>query len=273
MTMVRTALLALLGCVTVSAPALAGGSLEARYTVSFTGVPIGQGAFVVEVNEDGYSASGSAMVAGLLQMVHPAKGSAAARGLFVNGKLAPISYSGNSENKERTEEVRLSGAGGTIRDVEISPERPYRHDRIPLRDEHRSGVVDPMSAVIMPVWGNGDLTGPEACNRTLPVFDGTERYDLVFYFERTESAKDVRGYSGPLAVCRVEYRPIAGHRANRRSTKELSENKNIFVWLAPIAGTRILVPQRVSFGSKLGVFLLQATHFRTEVKTAAPATR
>jgi hypothetical protein len=271
--MSRTTVFALLGSLALTAPAGAGGSLEARYALTFTGMPIGQGAFVVEVNEDGYSASGSATVAGLLQLVHPAKGSAAARGRFMNGKLAPISYSGNSENKERTEEVSLSGAGGVIRDVVISPERPYRDDRIPLRDEHRTGVVDPMSAAIMPVGGNGELTGPEACNRTLPIFDGAERYDLVFYFERTENAKDVRGYSGPLAVCRVEYRPIAGHRANRKSTKELTENKNIFVWLAPLAGTRVLVPQRVSFGSKIGVFVVQATHFRTDVKFAAPATR
>jgi len=271
--MLWTALYALVGCLTVSVPALAGGSLEARYTLTFTGMPIGQGAFVVEVNDEGYAASGSAMVAGLLQLVHPAKGSAAARGHFLNGKLAPISYSGNSENKERNEEIRLGGAGGTIREVTIAPERPYRDDRIPLRDEHRVGVVDPMSAAIIPVGGTGELTGPEACNRTLSVFDGAERYDLVFYFERTETAKEVRGYSGPLAVCRVEYRPIAGHRAGRKSTKELSENKNIFVWLAPIAGTRVLVPQRVSFGSKIGVFVVHATHFRTEVKTAAPATR
>ena len=271
--MSRSAFFALAACMAASAPALAGGSVEARYAMTFTGVPIGQGAFVVEVNEDGYSASGSAMVAGLLQLVHPAKGSAAARGQFVNGKLAPISYSGNSESKDRAEEVRLAGAGGAIRDVVISPERPYRDDRIPLRDEHRSGVVDPMSAAIIPVAGNGDLTGPEACNRTLPVFDGAERYDLVFYFERTENAKDVRGYSGPLAVCRVEYRPVAGHRAGRKSTRELSENKNIFVWLAPVAGTRVLVPQRVSFGSKIGVFVVQATHFRTEVRSAGPATR
>ena len=252
----------------------AGSTLEARYTVTFTGVTLGQGALVVEVNEEGYSAAGSAMVAGLLQMITGGKGTAAARGQIVNGRILPISYSGNSESKERSHEVRLSGAAGTIKDVHVEPRRPFTSDRVPLKDEHRKDVVDPMSAAIMPVAGNSDVTGADACRRTLPIFDGEYRYDLVFSFERNDSAreiKEMRGYGGPLAVCRVEYRPIAGHR-QRRQVQELSENKDIFVWLAPIEGTRIVVPVRVSFGSKIGAFIVQATHFVSEVKPR-PATR
>ena len=189
----------------------AASTLEARYTVSFTGVTLGQGALVVEVNEEGYSAAGSAMVAGLLQMITGGKGTAAARGQIFNGRILPISYSGNSESKERSQEVRLAGAAGTISNVYVQPKRPPTSDRVPLKDEHRKDVVDPMSAAIMPVAGAGEVTGPEACNRTLPIFDGEYRYDLVFSFERNDSArtiKEMRGYSGPLAVCRVEYRPI-----------------------------------------------------------------
>jgi hypothetical protein len=272
--MVRTPLCLALFALLASAPAEAASTLEARYAVTFNGVTLGQGALVVEVNEEGYSAAGSAMVAGLLQMVTGGKGSAAARGQIANGRILPISYSGNSESKERTQEVRLSGAAGTIKDVFVEPKRPPTSDRVPLRDEHRKDVVDPMSAAIMPVAGSGDVTGAEACNRTLPVFDGEYRYDLVFSFERNDSAreiKEMRGYSGPLAVCRVEYRPIAGHR-QRRQVQELSENKDIFVWLAPIEGTRVVMPVRVSFGSKLGPFIVQATHFVAEVKPRA-ATR
>jgi hypothetical protein len=274
--MARTPLsLALPVCALMAAtPAEAASTLEARYTVTFTGVTLGQGSLVVEVNEDGYSAAGSAMVAGLLQMITGGKGTAAARGQIVNGRILPISYSGNSESNERSQEVRLSGAAGTIKDVHVEPKRPPTSDRVPLKDEHRRDVVDPMSASIMPVPGDGPVTGPDACKRTLPIFDGEYRYDLVFSFERTDSAreiKEMRGYSGPLAVCRVEYRPIAGHR-QRRQVQELSENKDIFVWLAPIEGTRIVMPARVSFGSKLGAFVVQATHFMSEVKPRA-ATR
>lgn len=257
--------------VAFAARAHAGATVEARYTLNYTGLTIGQGALVVEVNEEGYSAAGSAMVAGLLQMVTGGKGTAAARGQFIDGRVVPISYTGNSESNERSQEVRLSGAAGTIKDVFVMPQRPKRGDEVPVTDEHRKDVVDPMSAMLMPVAGTGDVTGPDACNRTLPIFDGEHRYDLAFGFERIDQAKDVRGYAGPLAVCRVAYVPIAGHRANRRQVKELSDNRNIFVWLAPIAGTRIVMPARVTFESKIGTFIVQATHFRSETKPDSAA--
>ncbi|MEX0590139.1 MAG: DUF3108 domain-containing protein, partial [Xanthobacteraceae bacterium] len=153
---------------------------------------------------------------------------------------------------------------------------PRDRDRVPITDEHRVGVVDPMSASLMPVPGNGDLAGPDACNRTIPIYDGRSRYDLVLNFERTDTVKDVKGYSGPVAMCRVTYRPVAGHRANRKQVRELSENREIFAWLAPVAGTRVLVPLRVAIGTKIGTFIIQATHFSSEPKTRAavnPVTR
>lgn len=255
-----------------AAPAYAGATLEARYAVTFTGVTIGQGALVVEVNDEGYSAAGSAMVAGLLRMITGGKGTAAARGQFVDGRVVPISYSGNSESKDRSQEVRLSGAAGAIKDVFIAPKRPPRGDEVPLTEEHRKDVVDPMSAALMPVAGSGNVTGPDACDRVLPVFDGQYRYDLVFSFEGNDTAKDTKGYNGPLARCRVAYRPVAGHRAGRRQVKELSENRNIFAWLAPIADTRVVIPYRVSFETKIGTFIVHATHFMTK-PAANPPTR
>src|SRR5690606_14309509 len=140
------ALAAALLAAAAPAPAEAQALLEARYTVTFTGITIGQGSLVVEVNEEGYSAAGSAMVAGLLQMVTGGKGTAAARGQFVDGRVVPISYAGNSESKNRSQEVRLSGAAGAIEEIVILPKPRERSDRIPLTDEHRRDVVDPMSA-------------------------------------------------------------------------------------------------------------------------------
>jgi hypothetical protein len=239
----------------------AASTLEARYTVTYTGVVIGQGALVVDIDDSNYSAAGSAMVAGVLQLVTPGKGTAAARGQFVKGRVVPANYSGSSETPERSQEIRLAGAGGVIDQVHVSPMRKEHRDRVPVTEEHRRNVVDPMSALLMPVPGTGELIGPDACNRTLPIFDGETRYDLILSFERLDAAKDVKGYGGPLAVCRVRYQPIAGHRAGRKSVRELAENRDILVWLAPIAGTRVVIPLRVSFGAKIGTFIMQATHF------------
>jgi len=271
----RSCFAGLASALLAASPAFAGGALEARYAVSFTGLKIGQAALVVQVNDDSYSASGSGMVTGVLQLVTGGKGAASARGKLIEGKPSPVNYSASSETDRRSEELRLAGAGGMIWDEKVEP-RPEAADRIPVTDEHRAGAIDPMSALLMPVADNRDLTGPAACDRMLPIYDGRQRYDLEFIYLRTETAKDVKGYSGPVAVCRVQYHPVAGHRPNRKSVKELIDNKDIFVWLAPIAGTRMLAPQRVSFGTKIGTFIMHATYFSSEARSSraqAPATR
>ena len=62
-------------------------------------------------------------------------------------------------------------------------------------------------------------------------------------------------------VCQVLYRPIAGHRPERAAIKYLMEQREMEMWLAPIAGTRVLVPFRFSVPTPFGLGLLQATYF------------
>jgi hypothetical protein len=264
------AALALLAGIT---PALAESRLEARYAVSLTGIPIGQGALVIELNDEGYSAAGSAAVTGLLKLVSPGKGSAAARGNIIGGKVMPATYSVTSESGERWEDVRMSLAGGIVREFTVLPPPKPSSGRIPVTEEHRKGVVDPMSAALMPVAGGGDLLAAEACNRTLSIFDGRYRYDLLMSYHGTEPAKEIKGYSGPLVICRVIYEPVAGHRASRMQAKATAESQKIFAWLAPIAGTRVLVPARVTVDTTIGKLIVQATQFSSEPRTKPAATK
>src|SRR5262249_42708326 len=162
----------------------------------------------------------------------------------------------------------------TVTEFAVSPPTKPADDRVPVTEQHRQGVVDPMSAAVITVLGNGDVLAPESCNRTVSIFDGRQRYDLVFSYERTEAAKNVKGYAGPMLVCRVDYRPIAGHRASRLQVKYMEDNKNIFVWLAPVAGTRVLFPIRVSIVTLVGIVLVEAETFAAEARdkqAASPA--
>src|SRR5260370_40442994 len=118
-------------------------------------------------------------------------------------------------------------------------------DRIPLTEAHRHGVVDPMSAALIGVSGSGEVLSPEACRRTLPIFDGYQRFDLGLSFKRMDEARAEHGYQGPVVVCSVAYRPIAGHRPARFAVKYLMEQRDIEIWYAPIAVTRVRAPVRL----------------------------
>jgi hypothetical protein len=116
---------------------------------------------------------------------------------------------------------------------------------------NRQGIVDPLTALLFSAAAAGEGLSQEACRRTLPIFDGHQRYDLKLAFKRMDKMTAEKGYAGPVVVCSVNYEPIAGHRANIPLVKYLSEGREIEIALAPIAGMRLLAPFRLSVVSTL----------------------
>ena len=164
-------------------------------------------------------------------------------------------------------------AAGNVTDYAVEPSLPPMPDRIPVSEADRRDVFDPMTSMLNRVAGTGDPVSPEACNRKVAVFDGRVRYDLHSEFKRMETVKADRGYAGPVVVCAVYFTPISGYVPNRPAIKYLVELRDAEVWLAPISGTRVLVPFRFSMPTPLGTGLLQATEFVSVAQPPHPAAK
>jgi uncharacterized protein DUF3108 len=253
-----------LACLVV--PANADGRLEAKYKITLAGITVGTGTWTLDVGEESYSGVASGKVAGVLKLFASGEGSATARGQIAGGKVVPSSFTLNSTRGSKIDNVRIAMAANIVRDSSAEPPPSPGGDRVPLTPEHKKGVVDPGSAAIMPAAGPGDLLRAEACNRTVPVFDGRQRYDLIMSYDRIETAKEVQGYSGQLLVCHIAYRPVAGHRSGREDLITLADNDTIEAWFGPVAGTRVLVPVRVSLVTTFGTLVVQATQFNATVR-------
>ena len=147
-------------------------------------------------------------------------------------------------------------------------------ERVPITDEHRKGILDPMTASLLRSPGTGNPLSQEACNnRMVSVFDGRMRYDLQLVFKRMEHVKADKGYDGPVLVCAVYFTPIAGFIPSRAAIRYVSKLRDIEVWLAPIAGTRVLVPFRVQGPTPIGRVVMEATEFvSSPIATRASAT-
>ena len=78
-----------------------------------------------------------------------------------------------------------------------------------------------------------------------------------------------KGYAGPVVVCSVSYEPIAGHRPSTPLVKYLSEGREIEIALAPVAGTRLLAPFRVSVVSMLANLVIDANRFEAIAQPAS----
>jgi len=247
--------------------AAAQSRLDAEYSVTLAGIPIGRGKWTVDVSEDQYSAAASGATTGLLKIFSSAKGTSVSHGTFAAGHPMPASYVATINYERRVDDVRIVLVGGNVKDYSVEPPMPPIPDRIPVSDADRRGVLDPMTSVINRVGGSGDPVSPEACNRKVAVFDGRVRYDLNSEFKRMDVVKAQKGYEGPVAVCAVYFTPISGYVPDRAAIKFLVKLRDAEVWLAPISGTRIVVPFRFSLPTPLGTGVLQATQFVVAAQT------
>ena len=260
----------LAGAVALAAGLLGGGAnaqgkLDAYYVVTLAGVPIGKGGWVIEVGDDQFIAAANGMTTGLLRVFATGDGKGASRGTIRGDNLAPTLFVSTINNDKRVEELKIVMSAGNIKELMVEPPTTPNPDRIPLTDAHRRGIVDPLSASLIRVPGNGDPVAPEACRRTLPVFDGRMRFDLQLSFKRIEKV-EVKGYQGPVMVCAVYFTPVSGYLPNSTTMKYLASIRDAEAWMAPIAGTRVLVPFRFSLPTPVGVGTLEATQFVTVAK-------
>jgi len=243
------------------APAHAQGKLEARYTATLAGIPIGKGAWIVDIGEDQYRAAASGATSGLLRVFAGGQGTGAVQGVITAGHLVPASYSASITADKKTDEVRLALVGGNVKDALVQPPQQPNPERVPITDAHLRAVSDPMTGSLVRVPGNGDPVSAEACQRSASIFDGRIRYDLRMAFKRMEHVKAHKGYDGPVVVCAVYFTPVAGHIPSRAAMKYLAEQKDMEVWFAPVANTRVLVPFRFSVPTPVGTGVLQATEW------------
>jgi len=154
---------------------------------------------------------------------------------------------------------------GNATDIAASPPPPD-DDRVALTDQHRNAVMDPLTALFIPAGNAGPTQA--ACARVLPIFDGRRRYDLKLGFKRIDQVKVEQGYSGPVVVCSLTLLPIAGHRKSSSLMTFLTEGREMEIAFAPLVGTRLLAPFRITVFHMFGNLVMQATGFTTRPATA-----
>jgi hypothetical protein len=208
-----------------------------------------------------------------MRMFSTGRGTSASRGSVANGgTLNASSYSSSIATTQKYDEVRMQLSSGTVKDYMAEPPPSPDPERVPVEAPHRRGVLDPLTAAILRVPGNGDTFVPQACNRRLAVFDGRMRYDVQLAYKRLDRVRSEKGYQGTVVVCSLVFAPVAGHIPSRPVIKYLTELRQTEVWLAPIAGTRLMVPYKATMPTPLGMGVLEAKQFVTVPQQAARPT-
>src|SRR5262245_40502161 len=223
-------------------------TIRAAYEVNLNGLPVGTFEFQAQTEDESYSLSGDAHLT-LLLGAFTWIGETRAFGMMANQVPKPAALSVDFRANNKMGSTNVDFDDGTVLSVKHNPPPVPRADIVPLREQHLKGVLDPLSAIM--VVANYSSTDP--CDRRVPIFDGKERFDLVLSYkgEVKVSEQQPGGQPAIAHVCRVKYRPIAGHKPDAENSY-LAKTDGIEVSLRPIPSAHILVPYQITIPTMLG---------------------
>ena len=242
----------------------AAADLKVAYRLTLAGMTLGNAELAAKISGEKYDLRMNAQLTGLAGLFTASgRGGAASTGSLSGNRLLTSGFSATAKTSgaERTVQVALSA--GTASEVKIEPPFESRPDRVPLQDSHKRGIIDPLSAVLGVVPVNGKPDDPANCNRSIPVFDGTQRFNVNLSYVETKRVQKP-GFAGPVLVCNARYVPVAGHRPQRWAVKYMQDNRDMAVWLAHVEGTRVLVPLRINVQTYLGMSTVEAETWALE---------
>jgi hypothetical protein len=237
-------------------PAQAASSTFAtEYSISFAGVPVARSSFRTEVVDGALTLKGNLSSAGLASVFASTKATSTVRGRVTEKGIVTSSYSMNYSSGKRSRQTEMTFKGGSVVGLAITPPRGPRPGVVPVEDTHKRNVVDPFLAAMIAADDPSKV-----CNRTLRVFDGITRMDLVLRPAGTEQVS-TGGYKGAAVKCSVRYVPVAGHRPEAKMIKFMSGGERASISFAAVPGSNIYAPVKALIRTEAGTVSIKATRF------------
>ncbi len=227
---------------TLASPLNATRGADAAFDLSIAGIRIGEASLSVQTTPTGYAVEGAADFGFLFW---GGEGAAVAQGAFGGERLAPARYELAYRGVRRPGRVEIAFEDGRAVSWDSAPPIPaeFAEGRIPVTEAHLAGVMDPLSALVIPAAAIS--TPAAACSRVLPVFSGYTRFDLVLDGAVTAADGSVE--------CSVTYRPVAGHRPGSPGVARATAPGALAVSLAPLRDG-FWGPSRVAVATRFGTF-------------------
>lgn len=239
-----------------AAPALAAsGTFATEYSIAFAGVPVARSSFRTELADGALTLKGTLSSAGLASVFASTKATSTVRGRVTDKGIVTTSYAMNFSSGKRSRQTEMTFKGGSVVDVAITPPRGPRPGVVPVEDTHKRNVVDPFLAAMIAADDPSKV-----CNRTLRVFDGITRMDLVLRPAGTEQVS-TGGYKGAAIKCSVRYVPVAGHRPEAKMVKFMAGGERASISFAAVPGSNIYAPVKALIRTEAGTVSIKATRF------------
>ena len=147
----------------------AQSKLEVAYTITFARLSVGAATLNAEFKESEYSIAATGHAGGLMRILLNGSSSLTSHGLVREGRLVPTSFTSRMESEAEIQTVRMVLDDARVKELELTPSTGAGG----LGEQEPQGIIDPLSAMLVPTLGPNSALSQEACRRTLPVFDGS----------------------------------------------------------------------------------------------------
>ena len=184
--------------------------ISADYEFFVGGVSIADVSLGAEVGTETYRARSNVSTRGFLDFLlrgRVASEATGVRGAF--GSLEPEDFRTDYSLRSGAQTMRIGFDEMTPTEVLYDPPEPLEPYHLRASEDQR-GTLDPLTAALMALTPS---RGAELCNRTIPVFDGKRRYDIIFIApdaERFDPHAPPPEWDRPLTRCLGVYERIAG---------------------------------------------------------------
>lgn len=240
----------------------AADPVKATYRVFVGGVTALDVDATLDVTGDRYRIAMSAVTGGTIGRLFSWRSDSQSDGHVRGDDLRPESHRQTSQLRGEPRNVTLTY--GPQGDVSTSVTPPAeKDDREPVPPDLQRGTLDPLTAALDLLFAVGANQG---CDRSLPVFDGRRRYDMVFSEVGRRIVDPSRHsiFSGIAQQCRVTYKPVAGYARSssgggfwQRSNP--ADRPPVNLWLAPVAAGYPPLPVRLETDSDFGGVVVHLT--------------
>ncbi|MCA3248587.1 MAG: DUF3108 domain-containing protein [Azospirillum sp.] len=238
----------LLAATPAAAFTTAGERIELTFDVT-AGARVAEMTLAYSATSQGYEIATSQRSTGLLEWIVPWRSTTEVAGLFRGPESVPVSYRSQGTFRGNPRKVELFFEEGAVVRMETVPEnRDDDRDEVPA--ELRAGALDPVSAILATIRKAND-TG--SCAARVPVFDGRQRYDIVF---EDMGVRDVprhhaSAFQGAARACEFHWVPIAGRKRNVNVTAA-NDRRGGVAYMAPIGVGNTQAPVRIEFHAWFG---------------------
>lgn len=218
--------------------------VTATYKISFTALgDIGHFRFQSNIDGSAYNLTADAKVD---TAIFDYRGDMKSHGGVFGAATEPADYNFNYRQKtflkkKKVKSLNIAFVGDSV--SKVTPEDPLSPKAVPVTAAHLKRVLDPLSGVMALSLGN--LARP--CDQKLPIYDGKQRFDLVF---------TPRGRSGADHVCHVKLEPVSGHKPGSGMNAVISGD--IEVVMRPVPKANVIIPYRVTVPTVIGSAVLRS---------------